>query len=41
LSVVVVIAAVVVTYRVYQVGHSGAKAVWSQDPGALEGSSGG
>lgn len=41
LSVIVVIAAVGVTYRVYQVGHSGAKAVWSQDAGAFGGSSGG
>jgi uncharacterized membrane protein len=41
LSVVVVIAAVGATYRVYQVGHSGAKAVWSQDAGTLGGSSGG
>jgi uncharacterized membrane protein len=40
LSVVVVVAAISATYRVYQVGHSGAKAVWSQDAGAL-GSSGG
>jgi hypothetical protein len=33
LSIVVVVTAVGATYRVYQVGHSGAKAVWSQDAG--------
>ena len=31
LSIVVVITAVVASYRVYEVGHSGAKAVWSED----------
>ncbi len=41
LSVVVVITAAGATYRVYQVGHSGAKAVWSEDAGTFGGSSGG
>jgi hypothetical protein len=39
LSVVVVVAAVGATYRVYQVGHSGAEAVWSEDSGTFGGSS--
>ena len=37
LSVVVVITAVGASFRVYQVGHSGAKAVWSEDAGAFGG----
>ena len=41
LSLVVVITAAGATYRVYQVGHSGAKAVWSEDAGTFGGSSGG
>ena len=38
LSLVVVITAAGATYRVYQVGHSGAKAVWSEDAGTFGGS---
>jgi len=39
LSIVVVITALGASYRVYQVGHSGAKAVWSEVAGASDGSS--
>ena len=39
LSIVVVITALGASYRVYQVGHSGAKAVWSEAAAAFEGSS--
>ena len=34
LSILVVLTAVGAGYRVYQVGHSGAKAVWESDAGA-------
>ncbi len=37
LSIVVVITALGASYRVYQVGHSGAKAVWSEDAGSSGG----
>lgn len=36
LSIVVVLTAVGASYRVYQVGHSGAKAVWSENASAFE-----
>ena len=39
LSNVVVITALGASYRVYQVGHSGAKAVWSEVAGASDGPS--
>jgi uncharacterized membrane protein len=41
LSILVVVTAVAATGRIYQVGHSGAKAVWSQSATALQGPGGG
>jgi hypothetical protein len=37
LSILVVVASLGVGYRVYQVGHSGAKSVWQDEAGALQG----
>jgi uncharacterized membrane protein len=39
LSIVVVITGLGASYRIYQVGHSGAKAVWSEVAGESDGSS--
>jgi Kef-type K+ transport system membrane component KefB len=41
LSVLVIVASIGVGVRVYQVGHSGAKAVWQEDAGAFAGGEGG
>lgn len=41
LGILVVVTAVAATYRVYQVGHSGAKSVWEEDASLFEGSGGG
>lgn len=38
LSVLVVVTAVATSFRVYQVGHSGAKSVWEEDSGSFDSS---
>ncbi len=40
LSVLVIVASLGIGVRVYQVGHSGAKAVWQEDSSALQGGEG-
>ena len=41
LGILVVVTAVGATYRVYQVGHSGAKSVWEEDASLFDGSGSG
>jgi hypothetical protein len=38
LSILVVVTAAAASFRVYQVGHSGAQSVWEQDPGSFDSS---
>lgn len=40
LGILVVVTALAATFRVYQVGHSGAKSVWEQDASLFDGSGG-
>ena len=38
LSILVVVTAAAASFRVYQVGHSGAESVWNEDSGSFDSS---